>query len=130
MPIRPSAGNWELWKPDEYWFAAPSVWPVAYGERCERFSEKEKINTVPRTTRPAISTTSEYSSPLTVEPSPKAREKLFPRSREVELSDGLYALWPSQVDPQLDEGTKRSLLPVSNWTIYNTGSDGNLLTTR
>lgn len=29
MPIRPSAGNWLLSKPEEYCVAAPSVWSLA-----------------------------------------------------------------------------------------------------
>jgi hypothetical protein len=126
MPIKPSGGNWEISKPVEYWFAAPSVWPVAYGKTCERFSGKEKKNVARRTTRPAMTTSSVYCSPLTVEPSPYASEKVFPRSCDVELEDGSYSLWPEQVDPQLDEGTKRSLLPVSKSTVYNTRSDGNI----
>jgi hypothetical protein len=44
----------------------------------------------------------------------------------VELADGSYFLCPKQVNPQLVEGTKRSLLPVSKTTVYGTGLDGNL----
>jgi len=29
MPIRPSAGNWLISEPGEYWYASPSVWLLA-----------------------------------------------------------------------------------------------------
>ena len=52
--------------------------------------------------------------------------KVFERSCEVVLTDGLYSLCPEQDNPQLFEGTKKSPLPVSNCTVYDTGSDSNL----
>jgi hypothetical protein len=42
MPNSPSGGNRELANPEEYWVAAPSVWPFAYGETSECFGEKIK----------------------------------------------------------------------------------------
>lgn len=38
----------------------------------------------------------------------------------MELADELYFLCPEQVDPQFIDGMKRSLLPVSKSTIYDT----------
>jgi hypothetical protein len=65
---------------------------------------------------PAMVTTSVYCSPLTA-PLPKKRLNVESRSFEVELADGLYNLCPEQDDPQLGEGTNRSLLPVSKSTV-------------
>jgi len=48
----------------------------------------------------------------------------------VELADGSYALCPEQDESQSFEGTKRSLLPVSKSTAYDTGSKGQLLNRR
>jgi hypothetical protein len=115
MPIRPSGGNWLISKPIEYCDAAPSVCEFAYYVVCEYFAANGE-NAAPHTAWSVTITTSVYSSPLTEDPSPKARVKCFPRSREDELADELYALCPSQVDPHVDEGRKRSLLPVSKST--------------
>lgn len=41
----------------------------------------------------------------------------------MELAYGLYSLCPEQDESQFVEGIKRSLLPVSKSTVYNTGSD-------
>ena len=121
MPIRPSGGKLVFPKPVEYWVAAPSVWDFAYGEMYERFVGKEKKNISPRTTTPAIATSSVYSTPLTVEPSKYPSEKVFSRSFEVELEDGSYNVCPEQVESHFVEGTKRSLLPVSKTTVHTKG---------
>ena len=62
-------------------------------------------------------TTSVNCSPLTVDPSPKASENVFERSCAVELLLVSYTLCPAQLVPQLGEGKKRSLLPVSKSTV-------------
>ena len=62
-------------------------------------------------------TTSVYRSPVTVDPSPKASEKVLKRFCEVELEFGSYTLCPEQLDPQFGEGKKISLLPVSKSTV-------------
>ena len=66
-------------------------------------------------------TSSVYSMPVTSEPSPYISAKGSRRPCEVELIDGSYSLCPEQDDPQRLEGTKRSLLPVSNCTADDTG---------
>jgi hypothetical protein len=85
---------------------------------------KNKRKLVRHTVRPAMLTTSVYCSPLTVEPSPYESENVFPRSSAVRLASGSYAVCPEQVNPQLDEGRKRSLLPVSKSTVSYRWSDG------
>jgi hypothetical protein len=53
------------------------------------------------------------------------------RSCAVELADELYNLCPwqdSPAPPQVVAGTNRSLLPVSNATVSDTASDGNIKT--
>lgn len=85
----------------------------------------------PRTTRPAMVTSSVYCSPLTVEfskPSSYSSVKFFPRSREVKLVDGSYSLCPEQDESQFFEATKRSLPPVLMSTEYETGSDNRFQT--
>jgi hypothetical protein len=72
-------------------------------------------------------TTSVYCSPLILAPSKYVSVNFVLRSCEVELADGLYALCPEQDVPHFVEGTKRSLLPVSKSTVYNTGSDGRFI---
>jgi hypothetical protein len=59
-----------------------------------------------------------------VDPSPKASENVLERFCEVELASGSYRLCPEQVEPQLGEGKKRSLLPVSKSTASCPGSVG------
>lgn len=44
----------------------------------------------------------------------------------MELADGSYFLCLKQFTSQLVKGTKRSLLPVSNSTVYDTGLDVDL----
>jgi hypothetical protein len=99
MPISPSAGNSELSKPLEYFEATPRVCFFAV--------------------RPAMVTVSVYCLPETVEPSPYASENDLPRLTDVEEELGLKVVWPEQVLPQLELGRKRSLLPVSKSTVYN-----------
>jgi hypothetical protein len=42
MPIKPSAGNWSLSKPVEYWVAAPSVvWAYGVARQCLTGEEKD-----------------------------------------------------------------------------------------
>ena len=79
----------------------------------------EKKNIAKRTVKPAMVTTSVYCSPVTAEvaSTPKLRVNPDLRSFEVELADGSYDLCPEQDDPQLVDGTKRSLLPVSKSTV-------------
>jgi hypothetical protein len=94
--------------------------------RREALRGRKKADMSPRTTRPAMVTTSVYSSPLTVEfskPSSYTSVKFFPRSREVKLADGSYSLCPEQDELQFFEATKRSLPPVLRSTEYETGSD-------
>ena len=76
-------------------------------------------------------TTSVYWPPLTEELSKNLRLKGTPRLCEVVLAEGSYFLCPKQYvsmrsELQLVEGRKRSLLPVSKSTVYDTGSDGDL----
>ena len=61
-------------------------------------------------------TVSVYCSPETVDPSPYARENFFFASLAVLLLEGLYLVCPEQEDPQLEDGRKRSLEPVSKST--------------
>jgi hypothetical protein len=70
------------------------------------------------TVRLAMLTTSVNCSPWTVlDPSPKESENVLERSYAVELASGSYCLCPEQFEPQLREGKKRSLLPVSKSTV-------------
>ena len=97
----------------------------------ERFVGNEKENIDPRTTRPAMLTTSVYWPPLANEWSKNVTLKGSPRSCEVVLAEGSYFLCPKQYvsmrsESQLVEGKKRSLLPVSKSTVYDTGSDDDL----
>ena len=73
------------------------------------------------TVKPAMLTTSVNCSPWTVPPPPKASENVLERFCAVELASGSYGLCPEQLELQLGEGKKRSLLPVSKSTVSYRG---------
>jgi hypothetical protein len=57
-----------------------------------------------------------------VDPSPKPSENVLEILCAVELAFGSYKLCPEQLESQLGEGKKRSLLPVSKSTVSCRGS--------
>jgi hypothetical protein len=61
-----------------------------------------------------------------VDPSWKGSENVLERLCAVELAFGSYSVCPEQLESQLDEGKKISLLPVSKSTVSCQGSVGGL----
>jgi hypothetical protein len=62
-------------------------------------------------------TVSWYCFPDTVDPSPYCKLNDFPSALEVDEADGVYLVWPLQVEPQVDAGRNKSDEPVSKSTM-------------